>query len=233
LLNRYGNSLVKALQTIYPEQDWSLMYKARGYWNNQENHRKFFDDYALKNGIVKFEDWYNVTHKDLIRSGGGTILKKNGDSLHKALKTIYPEHKGWSAHQFKALWHFSKSQYQLFNVLKNFFPTQSMQTNYKHPNLKYADSDKQMELDIYLPAESIAFEYQGKQHYDIDQFLTNRLMKQRDEEKRRKCKQLGIQLIEIPHWWNGKKETLLDIVQLQKPEVQLVPLTTDQSRKDN
>src|SRR5205085_621492 len=36
---------------------------------------------------------------------------------------------------------------------------------YKHPEMCFATSNKEMEFDIYVPALSLAFEYQGQHHY--------------------------------------------------------------------
>jgi hypothetical protein len=62
-----------------------------------------------------------------------------------------------------------------------------------------------MELDVYLPSLSLAFEYQGIQHYE-DKFYfgtASREYSQRDKEKRAACKEIGITLIEVPYWWDS------------------------------
>jgi len=68
-----------------------------------------------------------------------------------------------------------------------------------------------MELDLYLPSLNLAFEYQGIQHYE-DFFLfgtLSKLYEERDQEKRKMCSKFNITLIEIPYWWDEKKESLM------------------------
>ena len=65
----------------------------------------------------------------------------------------------------------------------------------------------ELKLDIFLPKLSLAFEYQGHQHYNHflpAHKLTNQI--ERDQEKRDICKEKGITLIEIPYWWDLTKE---------------------------
>ena len=69
---------------------------------------------------------------------------------------------------------------------------------------------KKIEIDIFLPKENLAFEYQGQQHYyDIYSLGNLWFQKERDREKKRICENLGIILIEIPYWWNFERFSLM------------------------
>lgn len=59
-----------------------------------EKHRSFFDDYLNQQlQITSFHQWSERTAKDVHAQGGGTLLSNYyGDSLHRALETIYPEY---------------------------------------------------------------------------------------------------------------------------------------------
>jgi hypothetical protein len=77
-----------------------------------------------------------------------------------------------------------------------------------------------MELDIYLPKELLALEYQGQQHYyDIYSMGNLWMQKKRDEEKRKACKDNHITLIEIPYWWDSKKESLMATIHQYRPDL--------------
>jgi hypothetical protein len=70
--------------------------------------------------------------------------------------------------------------------------------DYSHEELRFASGQK-IQLDIYLPKESLAFEYQGEQHYyEVHPFTSPQWKySQRDEEKRIICRTKGITLVEV------------------------------------
>jgi hypothetical protein len=56
--------LIVALSAVYPERQWHPWHFAKvpkGFWNDQENRRKFFDWFAQEMGITQPSDWYKVT----------------------------------------------------------------------------------------------------------------------------------------------------------------------------
>ena len=70
-----------------------------------------------------------------------------------------------------------------------------------------------MQLDVFIPSRSLAFEYQGKQHYEeVGIFSPTKTYQQRDEEKRILCAANNIKLIEVPYWWNRTHESLQEII---------------------
>ena len=77
-----------------------------------------------------------------------------------------------------------------------------------------------MELDIYIPSCKLAFEYQGKQHYeDIYSFGEQKWTLERDLDKQIGCSNLGITLITIPYWWDGSKESLISTIRQYRPDL--------------
>ena len=88
--------------------------------------------------------------------------------------------------------------------------------------LEHDNIDRVIQLDIYLPLHSLAFEYQGEQHfYDIFTLGSEWNQKQRDIQKRAVCLDNHITLIEVPYWWDFSKSTLLSTLFLHRPD--LVP----------
>jgi len=67
---------VNALLSVYPEFNW-IVWKfntvPQGFWSDR-NKRRFFDWLRKELGLESFEDWYNITHKDINKLGGSKLL---------------------------------------------------------------------------------------------------------------------------------------------------------------
>lgn len=98
----------------------------------------------------------------------------------------------------------------LYNIIRNQVKkTKSVHFNHRSDELRYESSGAKFEIDIYVPSIKVGFEYQGQQHYrPVDYFGGEKQFikqKQRDEEKRKICKELGIVLYTVPYRWDHKK----------------------------
>jgi hypothetical protein len=63
--------------------------------------REFFDQVAAELGIKEFTGWYTVKVRDIRAKGGGALLRRYyGDSLVKALLSLYPNHP-WQVWKFE------------------------------------------------------------------------------------------------------------------------------------
>jgi hypothetical protein len=81
-------------------------------------------------------------------------------------------------------------------------------------------SGQKMQLDVFLPSESLAFEYQGRQHYfDAYSLGPHWAYQRRDMEKKTSCEENGITIIEVPYWWDGNKESLLPTIHKYRPDL--------------
>jgi len=79
------------------------------------------------------------------------------------------------------------------------------------PNwLKNPATKRNLELDMYCHQLRLACEYQGIQHYKMTQFHGNKrellYQMKRDAYKAKKCKELGVTLIQVPYWANSDLE---------------------------
>tara|TARA_B100001146_G_C15753590_1_gene252763 strand:+ start:50 stop:394 length:345 start_codon:yes stop_codon:yes gene_type:complete len=107
---------------------------------------------------------------------------------------------------------------RLFEIVKTIFPEKEVFFDYKATFMKFKDSNIPMELDIWVPEEKIAFEYQGQQHFapfyrnnfSSDEFEN---IRRRDKEKRQACKDNDIVLIEIKYTWNRSIDHVSDSLQ--------------------
>jgi len=105
LLQRYYNSSPSsALKSVYPEHNWKLWRfhsKPKGYWNNEANHKQFFEWSKAQLGYKCMDDWYKVTREDIDKNGGGGLLSNiHNSSPSLVLKSVYPEH-NWELWRFK------------------------------------------------------------------------------------------------------------------------------------
>jgi hypothetical protein len=75
---------------------------------------------------------------------------------------------------------------------------------------------------IFIPHLSLAFEYQGKQHYSSTLYLGNATIPQRrDRAKRKFASQYGITLISIPFWWDHSSDSLVSTIEYHRPDINL------------
>lgn len=94
LISRYGNSIRKALESLYPgikkEVKWDHIRKHPNYWDNKENQKLFLLKVAEHLSVKSAEDWKNVNTESILAFGGGTLLNHYGGSLDKCLSSIFP-----------------------------------------------------------------------------------------------------------------------------------------------
>lgn len=48
-----------------------------------------------------------------------------------------------------------------------------------------------------------------------------KMSKERDREKRQACKKQNITLIEVPYWWDMRKESLLALLEARCPNLKI------------
>jgi len=115
------------------------------------------------------------------------------------------------------------SKWWLYKIIKDILPSKvEVFEEYTHPSKEFSPSGSPLIFDVYVPGLKLAFEYQAYHHYyDHIMFGEDDSPKVEDEERRKASKSLGITLIELPYWWQRDKETLLSLLQKERPDVNL------------
>jgi hypothetical protein len=92
ILQLYGRSLIKMLQSVYPEYLWNPLlfhFLTRDFWVVLQNQKDLFEWICVQLGIEKDEDWLSVTESDVISVGGKALLEQYG-SHTRMLQSIQP-----------------------------------------------------------------------------------------------------------------------------------------------
>jgi hypothetical protein len=214
----YGNSPFKLLQDTfseYPWKSWKFYRVPDGFWQNESNLRRHFDDVGTLLSKTK-ETWERTSAYSLHLYKGKSITATWG-SFQKALQIAYPN----------VSWKFSSSsigQQYLRELVEEILKPLQVQRciaileNYKHPDLLHTESNRPIELDIYIPSLELAFEYQGIQHEKQIHRGDVRRQIQRDKEKKELCSKHGISLICIPHQWSGLAQDLIATICHHRPQ---------------
>ena len=92
LLQRY-ESFYDALRLNFPEYEWDVFASRRNvprnYWKDDENARRFLDQFVKTYNIKEASDWTRVGKVDIIRFGGSGLLYRTG--FLKMIRQYYPE----------------------------------------------------------------------------------------------------------------------------------------------
>ena len=218
LLAHYKLNILQLISTAFPNYPWDI---------NSFRDLKLYLCYLQKFlNIQQKEDWYRISfsliqifHKVLFdqTSKGSSFspflsfdlsqdtkqqlerikLKAARKTLSRALKKVHSDQK-WDIFELNNRTKKSM-QYWVKTILSRYFSSHKILEDYLHPLFGAT-----LELDIFLPALNIAFEYQGEQHYeDVSHYGSNESNKMRDHEKQRLCANADIRLVLIPYWWTS------------------------------
>lgn len=61
-----------------------------GHWDNRGNRVHFMEGLATALGVEKLEDWKNVGREQVRERGGGGLLAKFDNSMHRLLADVFP-----------------------------------------------------------------------------------------------------------------------------------------------
>jgi hypothetical protein len=205
LLDFYKNSRLKLLKDLFPKAkvDPSAIVNSKEKFRNISDRRAAIEALAVHLNIVSFEQWYDVMQSDFTSFGLQSLVNRYYDfSYAKALVSLFPEFP-WRVELFDKR---SKSQQRLAQILEQLFPGKELIYNYKAQNFRFSDSNRAMEIDIFLPELNLAVEYQGEQHFMPISYwggeATFAQIQKRDAEKRIAITASDLTYIEIPYTTN-------------------------------
>lgn len=162
--------------------------------------------------MVTVSDWSSVSREQLINLGLRSLVNKYG-GIEALVSKFYPGVQvqiGDLPASIEVL--------RISKIVQEIFPRNfDVITNYI-PEF-YSGMDK---LDVYIPSLKLAFQYNGKLHYqNIKSTSDFTEIEKRDQEKIKELKKEGITLIQVPFWWDGKKESLGSTIHQLRPDLQL------------
>lgn len=197
ILKQY-DTLVDCLRENLPDLNllpWKFSRAGRKFWNNADNRRWFVEWMATQLKISEPNEYYSVSERHFVEYGGITALIYHDTSPAKCIMELMPELNLDFAEFDKA----SKGQLNLYRYLKMNYPSVQIKYNYKHPVLKFQESGRKVEIDLFFEKINIGIEVQGAQHYREawggQDELTN--IKNRDKEKRVLFEKSGLKVFEI------------------------------------
>lgn len=217
ITNNYNNSVYNVVNFLYPDYNfinWKFKNIPKNYWSKDENKIKFLKWFEELKGIKSPEDWYNVSLNDFLDNNAYSLLRKF-EKIYNVAKFLYPD---FNFEQDK-FYSNTKTQGLIYQYVKEILEEDNLDYdvhyNYKW-DVTYDNSNRKIELDIFIPELKLAIEYNGEQHYHLhehfhrseDVFLKQQ---ERDIEKKRKCKEYNIKLYVIKYDEEITKEKIVKI----------------------
>ena len=227
----YQSSPFNALSSVYPKYSWKpwlFQQIPKQYWKDNENTKSYL--HWISNLPRMLPHSTTISSIDISYRRGLSLLRENGgyEELVSRFRQFFTRNSLGDVFDHLDIRHGrkigvgSRGQQFLFDIIRDLFPSEDIYANFPHPTIRFVNSNKKMELDIFIPSLKIAFEYQGAHHYKniLGNFLGElHQFQQRDVEKRKACEQEGVTLIEVPYWIRLKEGDIKALIVQRRPDV--------------
>eukprot|EP01118_Nematostelium_gracile_P004886 TRINITY_DN15820_c0_g1_i1.p1 TRINITY_DN15820_c0_g1~~TRINITY_DN15820_c0_g1_i1.p1 ORF type:complete len:269 (+),score=66.23 TRINITY_DN15820_c0_g1_i1:109-807(+) len=213
VLEKYDDILFRLLSNVYPNHDWIIWKFDRipiQVWRSKKDFSSAIHYIEKELRLTALDDWYRVSTHEIDRLVPLKLFEDH--PIEKALQETYPHHL-WDHDRLKTKSNNMRSaQRNLRTLIENIYPTYEVKENF----LLFKDGQR-LELDVYLPEQRLAFEYQGIHHFqEVFSSGSNWKQKERDDSKKSLCQSMNINLIEIPYWWDGTEPSLIATINQYK-----------------
>jgi DNA ligase-1 len=211
-----------------------VYYKRTNNWRDPISVKTYFDKTGPLLGLNDLDTdsdlsfWYRVSYTQIRKTGGDGLLKIY-PSLGFALKLAYPEFP-WDMSKFP-LRNKKAAQRWLVTLVKRLviaymkrsgIPITVVEDYRDNPLLRLEGSNRNLELDIYIPELNLSLEFQGEQHFqDFPNSKFRSLAQQQyiDIEKKKLCEENGITIVYVPFWWDETADSLTSTLNQHLPSV--------------
>jgi hypothetical protein len=162
LLREHGGSLFNALVAALPERQWNMLrcrpVLGESFWT-EDAVIECVEALRDHLGVESAGEWARISERDILRAGSELPLPAHKmlqqRRLSEALAIAYPE-QDWS-HVDQPSSGFTKksSQRVLRQAVQRLFPRDCVVEDHLHEGITRSSS-RQVELDVYLPAQNLA-----------------------------------------------------------------------------
>ncbi len=167
--------------------------------------------YTGRHHRIREKDFFEV---DLIRTKNQTSL---GNPFLEAVHEVLRESENLlrERHGIPRIGEGWVSELRLYNLVREVFPGAAHQAKPEWLNPQH--------LDVFVAESGIAFEYQGRQHFEPVDFFGGedafKRLRERDTRKARLCKKHGVLLVAWHYDWPLTREYLMEVLRKASVEV--------------